>query len=86
MPVFTDGEDITAYLIRFENLAVLCQWPANTSATRLALLFSGTSLNVYSTLPDDVIEDYQKLKEAILRAFKNHLYQKITKFCFDLGI
>ena len=70
MPAYTDGDDITAYLIRFENLATLSSWPIDTWATRLALLFSGTSLNVYSTLPDDVIHDYAKLKSAILLAFK----------------
>ena len=70
MPPFTDSDDITAYLIRFENLANISGWPHETWATHLALLFSGSALNVYSTLPEDVISDYSKLKAAILKAFK----------------
>ena len=82
MPVFHDGEDITAYLIRFENLAVLSQWPEDSWATRLALLFSGTALNVYSTLSDEVIADYSELKKAILKAFKKTTDQYRKEFRF----
>ena len=83
MPVFSDGDDITAYLIRFENLATLCQWPEDSWATRLALLFSGTSLNVYSTLPDDVVKNYQELKKSILKAFKKTPEQYRKEFRYS---
>nr|XP_053651162.1 RNA-binding protein 25-like [Cherax quadricarinatus]XP_053651163.1 RNA-binding protein 25-like [Cherax quadricarinatus] len=75
LPLFTEGEDITSYIIRFENTATLCEWPADTWATRLGMLFSGTALNIYATLSQDIICNYNLLKKAILNA-----YQKTTNY------
>ena len=79
LPLYKSGEDITSYLIRFENLAKLSKWPQDTWAARLALLFSGPALNVYSTLPDDVCQNYDALKDAILKAFRKTIQNNIEK-------
>ena len=81
MSPFKDSDDITSCLIRFENLAVISGWPQETWSTHLALLFSGSALNVYSTLPDEVVSDYGKLKAAILKAFKRTPEQYRKDFC-----
>nr|XP_053656660.1 uncharacterized protein LOC128705522 [Cherax quadricarinatus] len=57
---------------RFENTATLCEWPVDTWATRLGMLFSSTALNIYATLSQDIC-NYCLLKKAILKA-----YQKTT--------
>ena len=80
LKLYESGEDITAFLIRFENLAKLSGWPKESWATRLALLFSGDALNVYSTLPEDVCRDYDQLKDAILRAFRKTTEQYRREF------
>ncbi|XP_064121774.1 uncharacterized protein LOC135226265 [Macrobrachium nipponense] len=80
LKLYESGEDITAYLIRFENLAKLSGWPKELWAPRLALLFSGDALNVYSTLPDEVCKDYDKLKDAILKAFRKTTEQYRREF------
>ena len=70
LPLYESGEDITAYLIRFETVARLSKWPKEIWPTRLALLFSGATLNVYSTLPEEVCKNYDALKAAVLKAFR----------------
>ena len=80
LKLYESGEDITAYLIRFENLAKLSGWPKESWSTRLALLFSGDALNVYSTLPDDVCRNYDQLKDAILKAFRKTTEQYRREF------
>ena len=67
---FKEEDDITAYLIRFENIATLCEWPSSEWPARLAILFTATTLDAYSTLSDEEVTDYMALKEAILKAFK----------------
>ncbi|XP_068232999.1 uncharacterized protein [Palaemon carinicauda] len=79
---YNEDEDITAYIIRFESVASLCEWPVSEWATRLALLFSGTALNIYSTLSEEEIADYVSLKAAVLRAFKRTPEQYRKEFRF----
>ena len=82
MPPFNDGEDITAYFIRFEQMANVCKWPADSWAVRLGLLFQGNALKVYSSLPPDIMNDYEALKKAILKAYKKtpDQYRKDFRF------
>ena len=82
MPAFKDGEDITSYFIRFEQMAKMCGWPPESWATRLGLLFQGDSLKVYSSLPPETMQDYDELKKAILRAYKRtpDQYRKDFRF------
>ena len=80
LPLYDKGEDITAYLLRFESLAKLSNWPKETWATRLALLFSGPALNVYSTLSEEVCKDYDLLKDEILKAFRRTTEQYRKEF------
>ncbi|XP_068241429.1 uncharacterized protein [Palaemon carinicauda] len=79
---YNEDEDITAYIIRFESVASLCKWPVSEWTTRLALLFSGTALNIYSTLSEEEIADYVSLKAAVLRAFKRTPEQYRKEFRF----
>ncbi|XP_069953635.1 uncharacterized protein [Cherax quadricarinatus] len=80
IPPFSEQDDIAAYITRFESTATLCDWPADSWATRLGLLLSGSALNVYSTLPSDVISSYSLLKKAILQAFKKTTHHYRSEF------
>nr|XP_053646620.1 GRB10-interacting GYF protein 2-like [Cherax quadricarinatus] len=80
IPPFSEQDDIAAYITRFESTATLCDWPVDSWATRLGLLLSGSALNVYSTLPSDVISSYSLLKKAILQAFKKTTHHYRSEF------
>ncbi|XP_069945258.1 uncharacterized protein [Cherax quadricarinatus] len=80
IPPFSEQDDIAAYITRFESTATLCDWPSDSWATRLGLLLSGSALNVYSTLPSDVISSYSLLKKAILQAFKKTTHHYRSEF------
>ena len=47
---FKDGEDITAYFIRFERIAEMLQWTPDTWAIKIATLLQGQALEIYFSL------------------------------------
>ena len=67
---FKDGDDLTAYLTRFERVAALYNWDDSTKALQLGSLLEGRSLTIYSGLPDETLQSYTRLKEALNRAFR----------------
>ncbi|XP_068214077.1 SCAN domain-containing protein 3-like [Palaemon carinicauda] len=67
---FCDTDDITAYLVRFEKVAVSLNWERNSWSVQLASLLRGKALDIYTSLSDDVTSDYASLKEALLKGFK----------------
>ncbi|XP_068222203.1 uncharacterized protein [Palaemon carinicauda] len=67
---FCDTDDITAYLVRFEKVAVSLNWERNSWSVQLASLLRGKALDIYMSLSDDVTSDYASLKEALLKGFK----------------
>ncbi|XP_063615959.1 uncharacterized protein LOC134789212, partial [Penaeus indicus] len=70
MPNFTDGnDDIDDFLRRFEKLAGLQGWDPNDYHVYLGSLLGGKALQIYVSLPDDVLKDYRQLKDALLKAY-----------------
>ena len=70
MPPFSAGEDLDAYLLRFERIARAQAWSHEDYATNLSLCLSGEALEVYSRLSPQDSLDYDKLKEALLQRFQ----------------
>ena len=70
LPQFTDGEDISAYLVRFERIAQLLNINEDRFALLLGTLLTGKALNIYASLSSDITDDYQSLKEALLTGFR----------------
>ena len=69
LPSYTDDEDITAYLIRFERIALLLRIERDSYAVHLASLLSGKALQLYSALSSAITDDYNELKRALLAGF-----------------
>lgn len=71
LPPFEDGDDISAYLSRFESIARQFQWPDEVYSVQLSsLLKNKRALDIYSTLSDDIRNDYNELKTALMVGFK----------------
>ena len=70
LPAFSDGKDeLDSYLQRFERFARNADWDRTTWATKLAALLTGKALEVYSRMADEQAEDYDRVKEEILRRY-----------------
>ncbi|XP_063584731.1 uncharacterized protein LOC134762284 [Penaeus indicus] len=70
LPTFADGQDdLDSYLQRFERLAELHGWKVEDYHVYLGTCLRGQALKVYVSLPDDIVRDYTRLKEALLRAY-----------------
>eukprot|EP00112_Aurelia_sp_Birch-Aquarium-sp1_P024804 Seg8.7 transcript_id=Seg8.7/GoldUCD/mRNA.D3Y31 product="hypothetical protein" protein_id=Seg8.7/GoldUCD/D3Y31 len=70
MPPFNAGEDLDAYLLRFERFARAQAWPDEDYATNLSLCLTGEALEVYSRLSPEDSLNYDKLKETLLQRFQ----------------
>lgn len=69
LPTYQDGEDIAAYLTRFERIAELLQVQKDTLAVRLGSLLTGKAAELYSSLDTKTICDFSLLKQALLLGF-----------------
>ncbi|XP_047483006.1 uncharacterized protein LOC125035006 [Penaeus chinensis] len=70
LPTFADGQDdLDSYLQRFERLAELHGWKHEDYHVYLGTSLRGQALKVYISLPDETLRNYERLKEALLRAF-----------------
>ncbi len=71
LPAFQDGKDnMDSYLLRFERYATIQGWDKDTEwAVNLSTLLTGRALLVYSSLDDMDADDYDILKEAILKRY-----------------
>ena len=71
LPAFCDGKDnMDAYLKRFERFAVNAKWPAEEWATNLSTLLQGKALDVYSRLSVDDANNYDALRDALLKRYQ----------------
>ena len=66
LPHFKQGDNMTAFLIRFERIATLLSLPRESWAVRLGSLLSGKAAEMYVTFDEFVTADYDLLKEALL--------------------
>lgn len=82
---YTDGEDITSYIIRFDRIADLLQWNADVRAVQLGSLVQGRALQYYVNFDVNTIKTYDLLKRALLHAFRRSEDQ-YRKYSVALGL
>jgi len=71
MPHFDEEHDfMDSYLSRFERFAESQKWKRDDWATYLSALLKGRALDVYARLPVDQANDYDHLKEALLKRYR----------------
>ena len=68
-PFDEDKDDIDAYIKRFETYAAKCKWQEDNFAMYLSSLLRGKALEVYSRMASTEVNDYTKLKSALLRHY-----------------
>ena len=84
LPRFKESEGgIDAYLVRFERYASNEGWSRDCYALYLSALLEGTALDVYHRLPDQEANDYDALKEALLRKYYLTVEDFRKKFYFS---
>ena len=70
LPSFEEEkDDIDAYIKRFEMYAAQCKWRESNYAMYLSSLLRGKALEVYSRMAVTDMNDYVKLKSALLRHY-----------------
>ena len=70
LPFFEETKDkMDSYLSRFEKYAVANKWDRSIWATCLSALLKGLALEVYDRLSVADANDYEKLKDALLKNF-----------------
>ena len=71
MPFFDENIDcMDSYLNRFERFADAQGWKEDSLAMCLSALLRGKALDVYSRLPPDQANDYDSLKQALLKRYQ----------------
>ena len=70
LPYFEESKDkMDSYLSRFEKYAVANKWDRSIWAAYLSALLKGRALEVYDRLSMADANDYEKLKDALLKNF-----------------
>ena len=69
LPYLDDKDDVDTYLTKFERIAAQLKWDVTTWALRLSGHLKGKAAEVYTKLPMEVSNDYEALKNALLKAF-----------------
>ena len=67
---FKDGDDICAYLTRFDRISAVYQWDNSRKALQLGSLLTDKALAIYSALDDESTRDYEQLKKCLLQSYK----------------
>ena len=67
---YKEGDDITAYIDRFERIATMLKWEKADWAVRLGSLLQGKALGIFTSLDNTVTADYDELKKALLKGLK----------------
>jgi len=71
MPYFDEDKDfMDSYLNRFEQFDTSQRWDPSTWALCLSALLRGRALDVYSMMAKDDVNDYEKLKSALLKRYQ----------------
>jgi len=71
MPYFDEDKDfMDSYLNRFEKFAVSQNADKSTWVLSLSALLRGRALDVYSMMSKDNVNDYDKLKAALLKRYQ----------------
>lgn len=64
------GDDLDAYLTRFERVAEAQKWPRSQWATTLSTCLTGEALSIFGRMPASDSADYDKVKRALLLCFR----------------
>ena len=84
LPYFEESKDkMDNYLSRFEKYAVANKWDRSILAAYLSALLKGRALEVYDRLSVADANDYEKLKDALLKNFDMTERGFRKKFCND---
>ena len=84
LPYFEESKDkMDSYLSRFEKYAVANKWDRSIWAAYLSALLKGRALEVYDRLSVADANDYEKLKDALLKNFDMTERGFRKKFCND---
>src|SRR6218665_2428220 len=71
LPPFEDGKDnMDAYLRRFEKYATIRKWEKQEWAVYLSALLKGRALDVYARMPPEQYDNYEALKNALLKRYE----------------
>jgi len=71
MPYFNEERDfMDSYLRRFERFAESQKWRREDWAMYLSALLKGRALDVYSMMPMEYANDYDQLKDALLKRYQ----------------
>ena len=70
LAAYKEGDDLGAYLTRFERVAAVSAWDDVGKALQLGSLLEGRALSIYSAMDESTITSYDNLKSALLRAFR----------------
>ncbi|KAL2077928.1 hypothetical protein ACEWY4_025613 [Coilia grayii] len=70
MSPYNEDEDIEHYLTTFERLAVASQWPREAWALYLVPLLKGKARAAYVAMNVEDSQDYDRVKQAILRKYE----------------
>jgi len=62
-------QNVEEYLIGFEKVAEINNWPQNSCASVLHTMLVGKGLKAFAELSSEDCKDYSKLKAALLNAY-----------------
>ena len=70
LPYFDDKtDDIDSYLSRFEQFANINKWPKSHWAIYLGAHLKGVALEAYTRMPSSKIDNFEEVKDTLLRRF-----------------
>ncbi|KAM7406893.1 hypothetical protein PAMA_002878 [Pampus argenteus] len=69
VPSFND-KDVDKYFTLFERVAESLHWPKQVWPLLLQCVFTGKAQNTYASLPSDLSLNYDRVKEAVLKAYE----------------
>jgi len=71
LPLFNDEtDDLDAYVIKSERACTAFEIRPEFWSTQLARLLQGKSLDVYQRLPAEEVDNYESLKNQLLKRFR----------------
>ena len=70
MTPYDERDDIDSYIVRFEKYAKAEKWEKESWAIYLSALLRGRALDVYARLPVAEANNFDKLKEALLKRYE----------------
>ena len=70
LPKLGADHELEVYLITFQKIAKLNNWPKEHWPAILQTQLKGKALRIFAELPDDTIKDFDRLQTALLAAYE----------------